>query len=113
MTMEVLDPESIKLKVDKNRISGDYMTLFIRKTGDEKFEQFVPEGQTLSGFEKFKVQEFILGLSEKKGVWTSTEIVNESREQGFKETTIRRAISNLTQSGKLTKIRHGEYEIVQ
>jgi len=43
------------------------MTLFIRKTGDEKFEQFVPEGQTLSGFEKFKVQEFILSLSEKKG----------------------------------------------
>jgi len=34
--------------VDKNRISGDYMTLFIRKTGDEKFEQFIPEGQTLS-----------------------------------------------------------------
>jgi len=51
--------------------------------------------------------------SEKKGVWTSTEIVNESRQQGFKEVTIRRAISNLTQSGKLTKIRHGEYEIVQ
>jgi len=52
-----------------------------------------------------------LGLSEKKGVWTSTEIVYESREQGFKETTIRRAISNLVQSGKLTKIGHGEYEI--
>jgi hypothetical protein len=34
VNMEVLDPESIKLKVDKNRISGDYMTLFIRKTGE-------------------------------------------------------------------------------
>ncbi|MCH7928357.1 MAG: hypothetical protein IID03_10315 [Candidatus Dadabacteria bacterium] len=75
------------------------MTLFILKTGDEKFEQFIPEGQTLSGFEKFKVQEFILGLSEKKGVWTLNEFVNESREQGFKEATIRRAISNLAQSG--------------
>ena len=75
--------------------------------------EFVPEGQTLSGFEKFKVQECILGLSEKKGVWTSTEIVYECRQQGFKEGTIRRAISNLTQSGKLIKIRHGEYEINQ
>jgi len=54
-----------------------------------------------------------LYLSEKKGVWTSTEIVNESRQQGFKEGTIRRAISNLTQSGKLIKVRHGEYEINQ
>ena len=87
------------------------MTLFIRKTGDEKFEQFVPEGQTLSGFEKFKVQEFILGLSKEKSVWTTNELVNESRQQNFKEATIKRAISNLVQSGKLIKIRHGEYEI--
>ncbi len=52
-----------------------------------------------------------MSLSEKKAVWTSTEIVSLSREQGFKETTIRRAISNLVQSGKLTKVSHGEYEI--
>ena len=75
------------------------MTLFIRKTGDEKFEQFIPEGQTLSGFEKFKVQEFILGLSDKKGVWTTLELQAECQMQGFKEATIRRAISNLAQSG--------------
>jgi len=37
VNMEALDPESIKLKVDKNRISGDYMTLFIRKTGERAF----------------------------------------------------------------------------
>jgi len=112
VNMEALDPESIKLKVDKNRISGDYMTLFIRKTGDEKFEQFVPEGQTLSGFEKFKVQEFILSLSEKKGVWTTPELIDECRQQGFKDRTITRAISNLVQSGKLIKIQRGEYEII-
>jgi len=46
-------------------------------------------------------------------VWTSTEIVNESRQQGFIEATIKRAIANLTQSGKLIKVRHGEYEINQ
>jgi hypothetical protein len=81
--MEALDPESIKLKVDKNRISGDYMTLFIRKTGDEKFEQFIPEGQTLSGFEKFKVQEFILGLREIKNVWSTMEFQKKCQDEGF------------------------------
>jgi len=40
VNMEALDPESIKLKVDKNRISGDYMTLFIRKTGERTFFLF-------------------------------------------------------------------------
>ena len=59
----------------------------------------------------FKVQEFILGLNNGKCVWNTNEIINESRQQGFKETTIRRAISNLVQSGKLTKVRRGEYEI--
>jgi len=87
------------------------MTLFIRKTGDEKFEQFVPEGQTLSGFEKFKVQEFILSLSEKKGVWTTLELQYECQEQGFKDRTIKRSISNLTQSGRLIRISRGEYEL--
>ena len=67
------------------------MTLFIRKTGDEKFEQFVPEGQTLSGFEKFKVQEFVLGLAEKKGVWTTPEIQDEAQEAGFGRSTVARA----------------------
>jgi len=38
-------------------------------------------------------------------------ISGESRQQGFKEATIKRAISNLVQSGKLIKIRRGEYEI--
>ena len=87
------------------------MTLFIRKTGDEKFEQFIPEGQTLSGFEKFKFQEFILGLSEKKGVWTTLEIQAEGQDVGFGRSSIAREIANLTQTGKLIKVRHGEYEI--
>jgi len=59
----------------------------------------------------FKVQEFILSLSEKKGVWTTLELQAECQQEGYKEATIRRAISNLVQSGKLIKIQRGEYEI--
>ncbi len=33
-----------------------------------------------------------MSLSEKKGVWTTNELVNESRVQGYKETTIRQAM---------------------
>jgi len=51
-----------------------------------------------------------LSLSEKKGVWTTLELQVECQEEGYKEATIRRAISNLVQSGRLLKIRKGEYE---
>ena len=87
------------------------MTLCIKKSGEDCFEPFVPPTESFSGFEKFKVQEFILGLNSGKCVWNTNEIINESRQQGFKEATIKRAISNLVQSGKLIKLRHGEYEI--
>ena len=33
-----------------------------------------------------------MSLSEKKGVWTTNELVNKSRVQGYKETTIRQAM---------------------
>ena len=33
-----------------------------------------------------------MSLSEKKGVWTTNELVNESRVHGYKETTIRQAM---------------------
>jgi len=51
-----------------------------------------------------------LSLSEKKGVWTTNELVNECREQNFKEAKIIRAIANLVQSGRLLKPIKGEYE---
>ena len=33
-----------------------------------------------------------MSLSEKKGVWTTNELANESRVQGYKETTIRQTM---------------------
>ncbi len=111
VNMGALDSESIKLKVDKNRISGDYMTLFIRKTGDDRFEPFVPPTESASGFEKFIVQDYILSLASEKTDWTTLEMQVKGQLQGYSETTIKRAISNLTQSGKLLKIKRGEYEI--
>jgi len=52
-----------------------------------------------------------LGLAEKKGVWTTLELQAECQEQGHPRSTVTRAISNLAQSGKLIKLKKGEYEI--
>lgn len=112
VNMEAMDNDSLKLKVDKNRINGDYMTLFIKKSGDDCFEPFVPPAETLSGFEKFRVQEFILGLDGEKPVWTTSDLQCECSKQGFSRNTITRAISDLAQSGRINKIRRGEYEII-
>jgi len=58
-----------------------------------------------------EVQEFILGLKEKKGVWSTHEIQYEAQNVGHKEATIKRALTNLIQSGKIIKLRRGQYEI--
>jgi len=52
-----------------------------------------------------------LSLSEKKGVWTTIELQYECQQVGHPRATITRAISNLAQSGKLIKLKKGEYEI--
>jgi len=113
VNMEMLEEEdAIKLKVDKNRVLGDYQTLFIRKIGEDRFEPFVPSDKSYSGFEKFNAQDFILGLADEKNIWQTSELYSEGEKQGFSESTIKRAKDNLSQSGKLRRIRHGVYEIV-
>jgi len=52
-----------------------------------------------------------LGLAEKKGVWTTLELQVECQQAGFGRSSVAREIANLTQTGKLRKVRHGEYEI--
>ncbi|NIP37636.1 MAG: AAA family ATPase [Candidatus Dadabacteria bacterium] len=111
VNLESFDGQSLRLKVDKNRISGDYMTLYIKKIGDDRFEPYIPPTENVSGFEKFKVQEQILLLSDKKSQWTTNEIQSECQLKGFTESTIRRALSSLAISGQITKTRRGEYEI--
>jgi len=113
VNMEMLEEEdAIRLKVDKNRVLGDYQTLFIRKIGEDRFEPFIPSDKSYSGFEKFNAQDLILDLVNIKTVWETSELYSEGEKQGFSESTIKRARDNLTQSGKLRKVGHGVYEIV-
>ena len=112
VNMEMLEEDVIKLKVDKNRIMGDYQTLFIRKIGEDQFEPFTPSNESLSGFEKFKAQDLILSLASQKSIWTTSELYSEGEKQGFSESAMKRAKDNLTQTGKMRKVKHGVYEIV-
>jgi hypothetical protein len=52
-----------------------------------------------------------MSLSEKKGVWTTLELQAECQQAGFGRSSVAREIANLTQIGKLIKVRHGEYEL--
>jgi len=110
VNMEILEEDVIKLKVDKNRIMGDYQTLYIKKIGEDQFEPYIPLDKTDSGFEKFKAQDFILGLSNESTIWATGNIQEKAQAQGFSEPTVKRAIRNLSETGKIKKIKHGVYE---
>jgi len=112
VNMEMLEEDVIKLKVDKNRIMGDYQTLFIRKIGEDRFEPFTPSDESFSGFEKFKAQDLILSLVGQKNIWTTAELYSEGDKHNFSQATMKRARDNLSQTGKLRKVKHGEYEIL-
>jgi len=45
-------------------------------------------------------------------LWETREVLDLGRQEGFSESTMKRAISGLVQSGKLKKVKHGFYEIV-
>ena len=112
VNMEMLEEDVIKLKVDKNRVMGDYQTLFIRKIGEDRFEPFTPTNESSSGFEKFKAQDLILSLSSQKNIWTTSELYSEGDKHNFSQATMKRARDNLSQTGKIRKVKHGVYEIL-
>jgi len=113
VNMEMLEEEdAIQLKVDKNRVLGDYQTLFIKKIGEDRFEPFTPSDESYSGFEKFNAKDLILNLASQKAIWTTSELYSEGDKEYISQSTMKRARDNLTQTGKLRKLKHGEYEIV-
>jgi predicted ATP-dependent serine protease len=111
VNLEMLDEEVIQLKVDKNRVVGDYQKLLVRKAGEDRFEPHVPPDGSSHGFEKFKAQDFVLSLDDSRP-WETGELIALGKRQSFSESTMKRAISGLAQSGKLMKVKHGVYEII-
>jgi len=104
-----LDSEVLKLEVVKNRLNSDYFVMGIKKIGDDRFEPYeINDEKSLS--QKTKAQEEILKFPE--GRYKASEIQSELQSKGYAEPTIRRSLSGLVQSGKVKKVKHGEYEIL-
>jgi len=111
VNLESLDEEIIKVATAKNRVSGDYQNFYIKKLGEDLFEPYQPPDEQSTGLEKFRIQKIILSLS-KERTWKTSELQELGRNEGFSESTITRAIRNLKETGKLEKIKQGEYRII-
>jgi len=110
INMESLDEEIIKLTVAKNNISGNLLTLYIRKIGEDRFEPYIHPNEGKSGFEIFRAQDIILKLSPEK-IWETAEIYKKGEEAGFTEITTKRALGKLVDAGKMERIKRGQYRL--
>jgi len=108
INLSSLDSEVLKLEVVKNRLNNDYFVMGIKKVGDDRFESYEindPKSLTL----KIQIQDEILILPH--GRYKASEIQSKLQSKNYAEASIRRALTGLAQSGKVKKIKHGEYEI--
>lgn len=108
--MESVDEEIIKFTVPKNKIMGGYKQFYIKKLGGDRFEAYTPSDETDTVFEKFKVQDCIMGLLQNGDVWATADIQEDSQKAGFAKPTISRGISDLCEVGKIQKAGHGHYK---
>jgi len=64
VNMEAIDSDSIRLKVDKNRISGDYMTLFIKKRAEKTaLSPLCPLPKAFQGLRSSRCRSLFWGLT--------------------------------------------------
>lgn len=105
------DEDVLKITAPKNRITGSRPPMFVRKAGEDRFEIYVPPELGSSGFEIYKAQDFILSLSI-DSVWRTQEIYEACQAEGFGESTSKRALGQLVQTGKIKRVRKGIYKII-
>ncbi len=105
--LEPVDKEILKLNIVKNRLDVPSV-IYMKKIGDDKFERCKEDHTKVNTVsELFKAQEFITSITKNK--LSTSEILKHGKEKGYSERTLRRAISTLVESGKLEKVKRGEY----
>lgn len=109
--LDAPEKDILKFEITKNRIEGDYPTLFLRKIGDDRFEKYNTPDTGTSGFEKYKCQEHILSFGTRKDTWQTSEIYQNCKKENYSEDTIKRALSSLVQTGKISRLKRGLYKI--
>lgn len=112
INLEELDQDTLKLKVEKNRIIGNKTELCLIKIGEDRFEPLYQANGQKAGYEIFEAQNLILSMPANEELPTN-QICQYGIDEGFNKRTMERAISGLTQSGKLKRLRKGIYIIVK
>ena len=108
--LEVLDADTLKLKVVKSRIPGVYLSLTMKKLGGDKFERVSTE-ETNGGLELHRIQDFILNLLGNGEVWRTAKIQERAQREGYKERTVGDALRRLREAGKVIQIKQGYYTL--
>ncbi len=109
LNLETVDSDTVKLDMAKNRWLGGNEKLFLLKGGEDQFEVAEVAGDKGVG-EVIRAQEWLKqwGASRLKGAQFK-DIVEASP---FSETTVRRAVNGLVQTGQIHKLRRGYYTFI-
>jgi hypothetical protein len=115
VNVDVLTDDTLRMSVEKNRLQQSAAKLYIRKAGEDRFEPCENSGSgDESGFDIYKIQDFIVGLmtAQVEPVWTR-EICLAGEKEGFRRRTIERALARMRQAGRVRQIRQGLNVLVQ
>ncbi|MFC2026621.1 hypothetical protein ACFLUX_01445, partial [Chloroflexota bacterium] len=99
----------ICLETATNRWLGGSNKLLLKKAGEDTFEVVEGELDNLTTIEKHKAQEAIIDYLKINGESQRQVIVTTLLEKGHKRCTIDRALSDLSQLGKVRKPKRGIY----
>jgi hypothetical protein len=109
VNVQALSEDVLKLSVVKHRIQGSNPSLTIRKAGEDRFERCESsQAEEESGFELYRIQEFILGLLPADGQpMRTSDIFERAEREGFRRRSVERALSRLKQAGRVKQMQKG------
>jgi hypothetical protein len=109
INMRAITEDTLRLSVEKHRIQGSLPNFIISKAGEDRFEQCAdPADGSQSGFEIYRVQELIMEMLAEHGCMKTGEIREAVMEiESVGERMVFRALSGLSQSGKVVKESRG------
>ena len=107
LSLEEIDEDEVCLSKGKDRFAGGKEKLFLRKAGDDLFEAIEKtEDQSIS--QLIKAERMILGALE-EGLSKTNEFVSRGQLSFIAKVTVEKALTNLTKTGKIERVRKGIY----
>jgi len=114
VNLDALGDDTLRLSVVKHRIQGSNPKLLLRKSGEDRFEPCPDQGGgDEPGFALYRAQDAAVALlSESLTPMRTGEIIEAiQKDIDVDKRTVERALGRLAQSGKITKLKKGYYEV--